>query len=98
MAARASNATLASGRGGPLQEFGQRCRSSVMHGRTYSHLDGLQIQTPRLAPAMEDDAQQLAYFARDFLVDRFGSFFSCGERVCSIGRARQIFSFTSSNC
>ena len=47
---------------------------------------------------MEYDVQQLAYFARDFLVDRFGCFFSCGERVCSIGRARQIFLFNSSNC
>jgi hypothetical protein len=46
---------------------------------------------------MEDDTQQLAYFARDLLADRFSRFFSSGERVFSTGRARQILSFTSSN-
>jgi hypothetical protein len=68
-----------------------------MHGRAHRHLDGFQIETARLAATIEDDAQQLVYFARDFLADRFGRFFSCGVRVSSTGRARQILSFTSSN-
>ena len=80
-----------------MQQFGQRGGPRLMHGRAHSHLDGFQIQTPRLAATVEDDAQQLVYFARDFLPDGFGRFFSSGERVSATGRARQIFSFTSSN-
>ena len=68
-----------------------------MHGRADSHFDGFQIETPRFAAAGGDRAQQLLYFARDFLVDRFARFFSCGESVSWTGRARQILSFTSSN-
>lgn len=45
----------------------------------------------------KQDAQQLRYFARDFLLDGVRRFFFCGERVCSTGRAWQIFSFTSNN-
>jgi hypothetical protein len=37
----------------------------------------------------------LVYFSRDFLADGFGRFFSCGVSISSIGRKRQIFSFTS---
>jgi hypothetical protein len=62
-----------------------------MHGRAHRHLDGFQIQTAGLAAAVENDTQQFVYFARDFLLDRFGRFFSCS--VCgsaSAGRARQI--------
>src|SRR5271165_2575163 len=68
-----------------------------MHGRTHRHLDGLQIQTPRPAPAVEDDAQQLAYLACNFLLDRFRRFFSSGESVSATGRARQIWALTSTN-
>jgi hypothetical protein len=50
----------------------------------------------RLAALLENDAQQLVYFARDLLPDRFRRFFSSGERLSSTGRKRQIFSFTSS--
>jgi hypothetical protein len=67
-----------------------------MQGPAHRHLEGLQIQTPRLAAALNDDAHQLVYFARDFLADRFCRFFSAGKRVSSTGRARQILSFTSS--
>jgi hypothetical protein len=68
-----------------------------MHDRPYDHLGGLQVQAPRLAAAVEDDARQLVYFARDFLLDGFRLFFSPGERVSAIGRTRQIFSLTSSS-
>ena len=68
-----------------------------MHGRTHRPFYGLQIQTPGLAATLEQDAEQLVYFARDFLLDRFGRFFSTGERVSSTGRARQILALTSSN-
>ena len=51
----------------------------------------------RLAAAVENHTQQLAYFARDLLLDGLRRFFPCGEMASSTGRARQIFSFTSSN-
>ena len=70
-------------------------RPGLMQGRTYRHLDGFQIQAPRLAATIKDDAQQLIYFARDFLVDRFHRFFSWADGgVSSIGRKSQICSLT----
>jgi hypothetical protein len=69
-----------------------------MHGRTHRHLDRFQIETAGLAAIFEDDAQELIYFARDFPPDGFDRFFSSGESVSSTGRARQMLSFTSSNC
>jgi hypothetical protein len=47
-----------------------------MHGGTHGHLDGLQIEASRLTAGVEDHAQELVYFARDFLLDRLGRFFS----------------------
>jgi hypothetical protein len=67
----------------------------MMHGRAYGDLDGFQIETPRLAPFRKDDAQQSIYLARDFLLDGFERFFSCELSDSVTGRARQIFSFTS---
>jgi hypothetical protein len=61
-----------------------------MHGRAHEHLDRFQIDMPGLAQALEDRAQQLLYFARDFLSDRIRRFFSSGESDSSTGRARQI--------
>jgi hypothetical protein len=68
-----------------------------MHYRPHGHLSGFQVQMPRLALAVEDDAQKLVYFARDFLLDSFRRFFSSDERVSATGRARQIFSLVSSS-
>ena len=46
----------------------------------------------------EGDRQQLFYFARDFLLDRFGRFFPWVDgAVSSTGRNAQICSLTSSN-
>ena len=96
VAATASNGPLGGSRGWELQELGQRCGSGVMHGGTHRHLDGFQIQTASLAATMEDDAQQLVYFARHFLADRFGRFFSWADSAGpSTGRNRQISSLTS---
>jgi len=97
LTARARKRALVGSRDWELQEFGQGGGPGLMHRRTYRHLDGLQIQPPRLAATVEEDAQQLVYLARDFLADGFRRFFSWGERVSSSGRARQILSFTSSN-
>src|ERR1700730_3957390 len=69
-----------------------------MHGRAYRHLQGFQIETAGLAAILEDDAQPSIYFARDFLPDRFGVFFSAGVCSCSSkGRKRQIAALTSTN-
>lgn len=68
-----------------------------MHDRSHDHLDGFQVQASRLTVAVVDDAQQLIYFARDFLADGFRRFFSSGDRVSAAGRARQIFSLTSNS-
>jgi len=68
-----------------------------MHGRAHQHLDCFQIDVARLADANEDGAQQLLYFARDFLLDGVRRFFSCGVSVSSTGRWRQIFSLTSTS-
>jgi hypothetical protein len=69
-----------------------------MHGRAHRHLDGFQVQTAALVAPVEDDPQQLVYFARDFLLDRFGRFFSWADgEVSSTGRNSQICSLTSNS-
>jgi hypothetical protein len=69
----------------------------MVHGGAHQHLGGLQFQMSSPATAVENHTQQLAYFARDLLLDGFRRFFSSGGIVSATGRARQIFSFTSSN-
>jgi len=69
-----------------------------MHDQTQGHLGGLQVDTPRLAALVLNQAYNVAYFARDFLEDRVESFFpwaDCGGS--SIGRIPQIRSLTSSS-
>jgi hypothetical protein len=86
-AASARQSAPIGGRLRELQELAQRCGPSLMHRRTHRHLDGFHIQTLGLAPVLEDDAQQLRYFARDFLLDRFRRFFSwADDEVSSTGR------------
>jgi hypothetical protein len=70
-----------------------------MQGRTDGHLQGFQIQTPRFATGAEGYAQQLVYFARDFVLDRFRCFFSWADgEASSTGRNSQICSLTSNSC
>ena len=80
-----------------MQEFGQRRCTRLVHGRAHQHLDGLQIQTTRLAETVDDSAHQVVYFERGFLADRFCRFFSCGVKVSSTGRRRQTRSLTSTS-
>jgi hypothetical protein len=80
-----------------LQQFGQGRGAGVVHRRANRHFDSFQVQAYRLIAALEEEAQQLFYFARNLLADGLRRFFSSGERVSATGRARQIFSFTSSN-
>ena len=98
MAASACYGPLAGRWGRELQQFGQRCGTGLMHGRTHRHLQGFQIQTSSLAAGTESDAQQLFYFARDFLLDGFGRFFSWADgAVSSTGREVQICSLISNS-
>jgi hypothetical protein len=81
-----------------MEQFAQRGCPCVVHGRAHSHFDSFQIQTPRLAAGAEDDAQQLVYFARDLLLDRFGRFFSWADGwSSSTGRNWQTLSLTSNS-
>jgi hypothetical protein len=67
-----------------------------MHGRAGRHFHGFQIEASRFAESGEDHTQQLTYFPRDFLLDRFGRFFSCGDSVLTwAGRIWQIRALTS---
>lgn len=97
VAASTEHRALIGRRSRELQELGQGGGSSLMQRRPHRHFDGFQIEAPGFAAPGEDGTQQLLYLARDFLADRFGRFFSSSEKVSSIGRARQIFSLTSSN-
>jgi len=65
-----------------------------MHGGTYRHLDRFQIQ-PACFPEVLKDPEQPAYFAFDFLADRFSGFFSWVLNVSSSGLVRQMASLVS---
>jgi hypothetical protein len=79
------------------QQLAQRGRSGPMHGGPHRHLDRFLVESAGLALVLKNKPQQRAYFPFDFLPDRFRRFFSCGVSVSSTGRARQIFSLTSSS-
>ena len=98
MAASACDGPLVGRWDWKLQQLCQRCRAGLMHGRTHRHLQGFQIQTSRLAAGTEGDTQQLFYFARDFLLNRFRRFFSWADGAASsTGRNAQICSLTSNS-
>ena len=80
------------------EQTSQRGGSGTMHRATNGHLHGLQIQPAGFTRSGEDHLQQPRYFLLDFLLDGFRRFFSSGDRVSAAGRARQIFSLTSSSC
>src|SRR5713226_8109337 len=69
-----------------------------MCSRAGCHFDRFQIELAALAPAGEDDGEQIPYFPCRFLLDRFGRFFPSADSESWTGLARQIFSLTSSNC
>src|ERR1700683_1545905 len=70
-----------------------------MHRGTNRCLDTLQIEAASRFAVAENHAQQLPYFAGDFLLDRFGRFFSWADGAVSVtGRSWQSCSFTAINC
>lgn len=59
-----------------LQQLCQSTGPGVMHRGTDHGLDTFQIELAACPAVAENDAKQLIYFAGDFFLDRFGSFFS----------------------
>ena len=78
-----------------LQQLAQRECSRPVHGSPRCHLNGLQIESARLALLLNHKPEQGVHFSFEFLPDRLGRFFSCGVSVSSTGLARQIFSLVS---
>jgi hypothetical protein len=68
-----------------------------MHGGSHRHLDSFQVQSACSAEVLKDHPEQRAYFAFDFLPDRFRRFFS-GDKVSSTGRTAQSCSLTTTTC
>jgi hypothetical protein len=82
-----------------LQQLRQRHGPGLMHSGTNRGLDTLQVESASRIAVAENDAKQLLYFAGDFLLDRFGRFFSRdGGAVSVAGRSPQICSLTSNSC
>src|ERR1017187_765777 len=68
----------------------------MMHRGPDRCLVALQIETAGRFLIAKNSADQLFYFAGDFLLDRLRLFFSWAVcSICSTGRARQIFRLTS---
>jgi hypothetical protein len=69
-----------------------------MHSGTDRRLDTLQVESAGRLAIAENDVKQLLYFAGDFLLDRFGRFFSWVDGAVSVtGRNAQICSLTSNS-
>lgn len=82
-----------------LQQLRQGNGAGVMHRGTDYGLDALQIELAGGPAVAENEAEQLIYFAGDFLLDRFGRFFSWADGAASVtGRSSQIRVLTSTNC
>jgi len=82
VAASARHVPLVGSGGWELQQMAEGGCPSPMQGRAQGYFQGFQFPTPRLTVGAKDHAQQLVYFARDFLLDGFGRFFSwpvCGS-------------------
>jgi len=68
-------------------------------GLLADRIDGFRLTIDRGANRVDQlSDQQRRYFLGRLALDRFGRFFPSGVRTSSTGRARQIFSLTSSNC
>jgi hypothetical protein len=80
MATATGSAPLFGRRNRKLQQFAQSGSPGTMHGRTDCRFQRFQIHTARLMAGLEHHPQQLLYFARDLLPDRFGRFFPLAIR------------------
>jgi hypothetical protein len=83
---------------GLVEQVGQGGRAGTMHALADEHLDRLQVDASVLAAVGKNLRGETAYFAGDFLLDRFESFFSCIDWGSgSDGRLWQIWALTSRN-
>ncbi len=57
-----------------------------MHDIADEQFHRLQIDVAGPVPIAQRHTHQSVYFLTDFLLDRFGRFFSCSVRVSSTGR------------
>lgn len=78
-----------------LQQLTEGHSAGLVQGGTQRHFCGFKIQSAVLAAVLQDHLQQSAYFVGDFLLDRFGRFFSCGVRAWSKGRKAQMLSLVA---
>ena len=78
-----------------VEQILEHHRTQLVCRCTSSNFDRLPIKLTALTQTLEDYLQQCGYFLRNFMLDRFRRFFSCGDNDSDTGRARQIFSFTS---
>jgi hypothetical protein len=69
-----------------------------VHGGAECHFHRFQVGAAGPLALGENSTQQRCYFAREFGLDRFGRFFSCGVSASSTGRKAQISSLTSTSC
>ena len=93
----AGTANGASKLGGGFQQLFEHFGSPLVGGGARGHLNRFQIELAALAQTRVDYLYKRTYFARDFLADDFGRFFSSEDSQSSTGRRWQIFSFTSSS-
>jgi hypothetical protein len=69
-----------------------------VHGGSQSDFDRFQVEPAVAAALLKNKVQKSFYFAGDFLLDRFGRFFSWADgRAASTGRNSQICSLTLSS-
>jgi hypothetical protein len=96
VAARARDDQVIGIRRCELQQLSQGGGAGVVHRGPDGCLVTLQIETAGSFSIAENSADQLLYFAGDFLLDRLRRFFSWAAcATCSTGRARQIFRLTA---
>jgi hypothetical protein len=80
------------------QQLRQRGSPGLVHGGSQGGLDRFQIERDTIAALLKNNPQEAVYFAGNFLLDGLRRFFSWAVcSVCSTGRKRQIFRFTSTN-
>jgi hypothetical protein len=95
VAARTGNRPVIGIRRIVSQQLGQRGSPGLMQGGSQSGFDRFQVESAVVVALLENNAQKSVYFAGDFLLDRFGRFFSWADGwVCSTGRNSQICSLT----
>lgn len=67
----------------------------MVHRIADQHFYRLQLDAARPAPFAQRHSQKFGYLLADLLLNRFGRFFSCGDKVSSTGRARQSSSLVA---